>query len=119
MYAYFRRRVGEKHGSPLPEGLNGEDYGHLVNYLRFCGWDAGLAQKGIEALVLDWNIVKDRYPLAKSKLAPSLYLLDTLKQEVTTAAATGEGFAGSGKNRESAFAVSQGQHFKAEDWCKE
>lgn len=117
LWGYWRKKMRSMYPEiSLSEEAVGSDVGHLKTVLRYCDGDDVLCEKMVEVLFDDWHQIQSKYPIASNKICPTIYLLDTLKQEIQVAAATGKGFAGTGVHRRSTFAGKHGVKDGFEDW---
>jgi hypothetical protein len=59
----------------------GSDFGHLKHIHKyFCGF--GRALEALQTFVSRWKDIQKKFPIARNKDVPSLYLVDTLKQDL-------------------------------------
>ena len=82
LYSDWRGLVCRNIGVDLiAERAVGSDYGHLKNLINFFGCKAK-AFEAIELLVTRWKDVQKKFSIATKKDTPSLYLADTLKNDL-------------------------------------
>jgi hypothetical protein len=65
----------------IAEKAVGSDIGHIKNLISFFG-GTGRTFEALELFVTRWKDIQKKFSIAKNKDVPSLYLVDTLKQDI-------------------------------------
>lgn len=82
LYGNWRDLMSRNIGMNLiADTVAGSDYGHLKHIISFFGGTAK-AFEALELLVTRWKDVQKKYSIATKKDVPSLYLADTLKNDL-------------------------------------
>jgi len=97
LWAHWRLLVTSRLGVSMPLVPVGKDLGHLKNILKYCDFDP--AKEMMEMVLVDWTLVQARFPVAKAAGCPTLYVLDTLKRELHSAAQGGSSLTQNGVHR--------------------
>ena len=110
--------VKSRFGIPLPGGPvpTGQSFGHLKNLLSFFGYDYEYAVEIMRKLLEEWETIQKRVPMASQHHAPTLYILDTLKEELHTCRQLGKKFGETGVEAKKDAAVFGVDRHAKKEW---
>jgi len=104
LWVEWKQTLNQKFGTQNPGAVpTGSSYGHLKHLLSYCAYDAHYAAEIMRSLFEEWEQIKKHFPMAFHLHAPTLHLLDVLKEELHNNKQMGKKFGEGLKEKQSGY----------------